>query len=69
MDWKKIITELGAAGMTQKQIADVCGVQQCSVSDLLRGVTKSPRFEFGSRLVELHLSRSAAQEDQIHSPS
>lgn len=60
MDWKKLIAELTAAGVTQTQIAEACGVAQSSVSDLHRGATKSPSFEFGNKLASLHRDRVPA---------
>jgi transcriptional regulator with XRE-family HTH domain len=57
MNWKKLISELASAGVTQTQIADACGVKQSSVSDLHRGATKSPSFEFGNKLIALHKER------------
>lgn len=66
MDWKKVIADLLDSGMTQVQIAAKCGVSQSSVSDLYRGASKKPSFEFGSKLMELHKPRrrrqAAAQE-------
>lgn len=62
MDWKKLIAELSAAGLTQAQIADLCGVAQATVSDLHRGETKSPGFSFGAALVELHREKVAGAE-------
>jgi transcriptional regulator with XRE-family HTH domain len=57
MDWKKLIAELTEAGVTQEQIAQHCGVSQSSVSDLGRGATKSPRWEFASKLQALHAEK------------
>lgn len=54
MEWKTLIAELIAAGVTQEQIAERCSVSQPTVSDLARGATKTPRFDFGSKLVEFH---------------
>jgi len=60
MDWKNLIAELAAAGVTQTEIATECGVSQSTISDLSRGASKSPSFELGSRLVALHTLRKAA---------
>lgn len=60
MDWKALIQRLLDAGMTQVQIAADCGVAQSSVSDLYRGASKSPSFDFGARLVALDQRKSAA---------
>ncbi len=53
MDWKKLVAELDAAGYTQAAIAARCGVAQSTVSDLARGATKSPSFDFGRKLIEM----------------
>ena len=60
MNWKQLIADLAAAGVTQSQIAEECGVAQATVSDLYRGETKSPGFEFGNKLVQLHRAKVAA---------
>jgi len=69
MDWTRLIADLTGAGMTQAEIAEACGCTQSSISDLWRGETKSPNFDLGSRLVQLHLSRCAELADQIQQPS
>lgn len=61
MDWKTLLADLDAAGFTQAAIAARCGVAQSTVSDLARGATKSPGFDFGQRLIEL---RAQAQQSQ-----
>lgn len=53
MDWKALIQRLIDAGMTQAQIAEKCGASQAAVSDLFRGETASPRFDFGMKLQQL----------------
>lgn len=62
MDWKKLVSDLTAAGVTQAQIAELCGVAQSTVSDLQRGATKSPSFELGNKLIALHAERVAPAE-------
>lgn len=64
MDWKKLVAELDAAGYTQAAIATHCGVAQSTVSDLARGATKSPGFEFGRKLIELRDSVCQSGETQ-----
>jgi transcriptional regulator with XRE-family HTH domain len=54
MQWRQLIADLIEAGITQEQIAERCAVSQPTVSDLARGATKAPRFDFGTKLVELH---------------
>lgn len=60
MDWKQLIKDLSDAGLTQMQIADRCGVAQSTVSDLGRGVSNSPSFQLGSKLLELRTACAPA---------
>jgi len=57
MDWKKLIADLLASGMTQTEIAAHCGVGQGTVSDLYRGSTRQPTYDFGDALRRLHSQR------------
>ena len=54
MDWKQLIADLGAAGLTQVRVGELCGVAQSTISDLARGASKSPTYELGAKLVQLH---------------
>lgn len=54
MNWKKLLGELRAVGLTQQEIAEHCRVSQSTVSDIGRGQTKSPGFEIGAALLALH---------------
>lgn len=54
MDWKKLIAELVARGVTQQQIAALCGIVQSTVSAIGSGKTRYPSFEIGQKLIELH---------------
>lgn len=62
MDWTVILKELRDCGVTQMQVAEQCGVGQSAVSSLARGDTKSPGFDFGSKLLSLHRERCGAAE-------
>lgn len=42
------------AGRTQAQIAALCGLAQSTVSDLSKQKIRSPSYEVGQRLVDLH---------------
>lgn len=53
MDWKLLIGELQERGLTQPQIAAICGCGQATISDLASGTTKDPRHSLGKRLEEL----------------
>jgi transcriptional regulator with XRE-family HTH domain len=57
MNWPQLVADLIAAGMTQTEIAVECGVTQSTVSELARGVNRSPNFDLGTRLVALHTIR------------
>ena len=54
MDWKALIVDLEAAGLTQKEIAGQVGCSQPYVSQLKKGVRKNPDFGVGRALVDLH---------------
>lgn len=54
MDFKTIIADLTRAGLTQSQIGALSGLKQGSITDLLRGRIKEPRYNAGRRLVALH---------------
>lgn len=54
MDWKRLIKELNDAGHTQVAIAERCEVSQSTVSDLARGASKSPSYQFGAALAAMH---------------
>lgn len=53
MDWKSLIAELQGFGLTQAQVAAICGCGQGTLSDLANGHTKEPRFSLGKALEEL----------------
>jgi len=60
VDWKKLLTELLAEGMTQKAIADEIGLTQGAISQVLNDTTGKRRgfnYEAGSKLIELHRGR------------
>lgn len=63
MDWKKLITELIEAGMTQTAIADEIGLTQGAISQVLNDTTgkrKGFQYEPGAKLVSLHRERVLA---------
>lgn len=65
MDWQSIIADLKARDFRQEDIASICKVKQSTVSDLARGITKRPNFEFGLALLALHKSRRKAPAAQF----
>lgn len=54
MDWKLLIDELMASGMSQAQIAAVCETGQSHISALRLGKRRRPGWDLGQRLVLLH---------------
>jgi transcriptional regulator with XRE-family HTH domain len=53
MDWTSFIAELQSHGLSQPQIAAVCGCGQATISDLASGKTKEPRDSLGQALRSL----------------
>ena len=54
MDWKLLIAQLRAIGLTQEAIADYCKCGQSTVSELSTGKTKQPSYSLGESLTALH---------------
>ncbi|UJH75028.1 hypothetical protein L0U95_24125 (plasmid) [Burkholderia cenocepacia] len=61
-DWKEMLSDLIAGGMSQTAIATHIGVTQGAISQLLSGAQKSLVYAKGKRLVELHNGRCASAE-------
>ena len=57
MDWKLLIAELRAHGLSQPQIAAACDCGQATISDLASGKTDDPRHSLGQALRALHAER------------
>lgn len=54
MNWKNVIAEIQRHGqMTQPQIAEKVGCSQATISDLVNGATKQPRYPLGAALLAL----------------
>jgi len=53
MDWKALIGDLEATGLTQKEIAEYAGCSQPYVSQLKKGLRKNPEYKIGLCLVQL----------------
>ena len=60
MNWKLIVSELLATGLTQQQLAELAGCSQNMISDLRLG-KKGERlgYSIGKSLVDLHQERCA----------
>ncbi len=54
MDWKKIISDLMRAGLTQKAISEKSGLSQPAISDLHTGKQRTVTWEVGETLRALH---------------
>jgi len=64
MNWKNLLSDLIASGMTQVQIAAKAGCTQASISDIANGKTLQPSYSIGAVLVALHkkASRKVAKQ-------
>lgn len=54
MDWSKLITDLEDGGMTQVEIAAACTTSQSYISQLKTGERKTPGWDIGDAIKELH---------------
>lgn len=54
MDWKDLLSEMFANGLTQTVIAERVGVAQSAISELATGKTKEPRWSTGQKLRSLY---------------
>lgn len=58
--WARKITELEAAGVSQKEISAATGLAVSSVSDLKTGRSRQPRGDAALKLADLHRQRVPA---------
>ena len=61
--WPTIIRGLTSAGLTQPEIAQLCGCGQSTISDLVRGSTTDPRTSTGLALLALARERGIYAAD------
>lgn len=54
MDWKQLVADIKATGMTQEQIATEIGVSVGSLSELINGKIGEPKWSRGDALIALH---------------
>lgn len=54
MQWKNIISDLKASGLTQMQIAEKCGCAQSTISEMATDDARIPSFPIGAALLDLH---------------
>jgi len=57
MNWPHILRSLVKSGMTQPQIAAVCQCGQSTLSELLHGKTRDPRYSLAASLIKLAADR------------
>lgn len=62
MDWKSLIAELQAFGLSQGVIAERCRCGQSTISELSKGVTKDPRHSIGEALRRLVEEKRAEKQ-------
>lgn len=60
MDWKTLITDLQASGLTQLEIGKQIGLSQPSVVDVIRGRTKDLKWSVGQALIAMHKAKVGA---------
>ena len=63
MDWKQLISDISATGLTQAQIATKVGVAQSFISCLASGRVTDPRDSLGQKLRALHRSARSKRSD------
>ena len=67
INWPEIIRALvDKAGLTQPEIARLCGCGQSTISDLLRGNTTDPRTSTGLLLLGLAKQHGLADPEWPH---
>ena len=62
MNWKTLITDLQAAGLTQLEIGKKIGLSQPSVVDVIRERTKDLKWSVGQALIKLHAEKLGADD-------
>lgn len=62
MDWKKLIRDLQALGVTQVQMAERCNCAQTTISDIVNGRTGNPRYDIGAGLLSMLEERRSQKE-------
>ena len=54
MNWKQIIEDLLAAGLTRAEIVDRTGCHNSTLTELCGGQIQNPRFPVAQALIALH---------------
>lgn len=60
INFQLLLSGLIAAGMRQPEIAQHVGCGQSTISDLMRGATKEPRYSLGQKILTLAQARGVA---------
>lgn len=63
MDWKQIVADIQASGVSQVQIAEACGCSQATVSELATGKNCDPRASIALRVLQLHKKALRRRKD------
>lgn len=72
MDWKTLIQDLVASGLTQVEIANRVGCSQPTIAMLASGAQRDIRWTYGEKLRALHRKvmgrrkRSVAEMEPTH---
>ena len=53
MDWKQLIADITASGLTQAEIASRSGLAQSAISELATGKTVEPRYSTAKKLIAI----------------
>ena len=54
MQWKNIIFDIQASGLTQTEIAERCKCSQSTISELASTPDRVPTWPIGAALLDLH---------------
>ena len=57
MDWKTLILEIQATGLSQAQVGELVGKSQAWVSATSKGIYNDVRWADGQALIHLHAER------------
>jgi predicted XRE-type DNA-binding protein len=60
INFRTLVRNLMACGVTQAQIADRCGCHQCTISDLATGKVSDPFYSMGVKLLALYSDKRAS---------
>lgn len=62
MDWKQLILEIQATGLSQAQVGELIGKSQAWVSAISKGIYSDVRWTDGQALIHLHDERCGTQK-------